>query len=1340
MLKKIQRLFSGDSQKRKIDSAKKIVAEINSLEPQFEAFSDADLCAKTDEFRQRLQKGATLDSLLPEAFATVREAGKRVLGQRHYDVQLICGINLHKGSISELRTGEGKTLSATLPLYLNALEGKGAHLVTVNDYLARRDARWMASIYHFLGMSVGVLQAANSSSGQSRAYLYDPNEGSLSEETNFLRPVERKDAYLADITYGTNSEFGFDYLRDNITMSWNERAQRGHHFAIIDEVDNILIDEARTPLIISGASHDNTGNYLRTAQVVKALNPEDYDVQEKDRSVSLTEAGIAHVEEMLGERLSNPDSPEDLTPEQAHLMGFLEQSLRARFLFHRNKDYIVEGNEVVIVDEFTGRKMPGRRWSDGLHQAVEAKEGVKVQPENMTHATITIQNYFRMYKKLAGMTGTAITEEEEFFRIYGLEVLTIPTNLEYRASRAGSGISAMESKDEEGYDYVSYYASSDPEKKPLYYQRKDYPDIIYRTVEGKLRAIVLEIVRFHVLGRPQLVGTTSVENSELLSERLVPDMLRRVLQVNLIRQAWLSSRGAKEEDFTASPELAPLNEPLDKLRMPELRRLGNKFGLGTLDPLDESNREAILKVLRLKGEDWPRLQKLLEAGLAHKVLNARQHTAESLIIASAGAFGAVTIATNMAGRGVDIKLGGELSESSLAQLNRILATNDVADPYNMTMPQRLEAVEDLHADLSEEDRQTVQVFTDYMANMALVHQLGGLHVIGTERHEARRIDNQLRGRAGRQGDPGSSRFYLSLEDDLMRMFGGQQMESLLTRFKVDENIPIEHSLISKVVEQSQTRVEGANFDSRKHTLEYDDVLNVQRNRIYAQRDLIFTKKDLHEDLHDMIEVELKGRTEALAKDKQGALKLLSYLEAVQPVIETRFGIFPSYSLKKLCEQLSSADEEEALLALLMKLARKALEAENRNELASVTELLETRRQVYKALLEEKIDVLDAYLDSFDPAESPNVQADLAQIIPGMPRLSADDQNLLLENPNRMKKPLRESLQNVLYQAFMRQLLNSLQQRFKEDWGLSLAELSAQPWEENRKVFLQKIGESQERKLARFFGENGEVQRDLEANRSLLTEALKDDEALLRLVKISTQGKAISFDPKSHRTVIISKDRLSYVYSMADELQKQAPQALMTDIMSHLQSAEAHMAKVFGQSDWEYLSARASTFADLQEETRAALQGGLGAEVYTGYEQSDLAEIPTELQAQAQQIIGEQAQNRVYRDLLLTTISSDWVNYLTKMEALRVSISMESYAQRDPLVQYKTKASEMFTALLAEIRQTAVGRMFRYRPVDPGDPQSGAEVSVESGSALAGNAPDNRSAKVGESNKKRRKRH
>src|SRR6266498_2947607 len=506
MLKNFVKIFGGDPNKKTIEQFRSIAEQVNSLEPEFEALSDEALRAKTDEFRARLNASignlegldekerdelaaSVLEDLLPEAFAAVREASKRTIGLRHFDVQLIGGVALHRGSIAEMRTGEGKTLVATLPVYLNALLGKGIHLITVNDYLARRDARWMAPIYQILGLSVGVLQMAAATENGKKAFLVDFDRESPHEDQRHLRLVDRRLAYEADITYGTNSEFGFDYLRDNMTMRLEDRVQRGHHYAIVDEVDNVLIDEARTPLIISGPASGDLEWYGKMSQVVRQLKPEDYEINEKDRNVSLTEVGLAHVETILGTQLLDPDRPEDVTPEQARLRGYLEQAMRAQYLFKRNKDYLVQAGKVLIVDEFTGRLMPGRRWSDGLHQAVEAKEGVKVEPENVTYATIALQNYFRMYKKLAGMTGTALTEAEEFSKIYNLEVTPIPPNLEYQAFGKDASLIEVKSKDEDGYSYMYFAKRDDSSQAPLFYRRKDYPDVIYKTVEAKLRSI-----------------------------------------------------------------------------------------------------------------------------------------------------------------------------------------------------------------------------------------------------------------------------------------------------------------------------------------------------------------------------------------------------------------------------------------------------------------------------------------------------------------------------------------------------------------------------------------------------------------------------------------------------------------------------------------------------------------------------------------------------------------------------------------------------------------------------------------------------------------------------------
>jgi len=632
MVSFIKKLF-GDPNEKEINKLRKIVDVINQLEPQMQALSDDDLRHKTVEFKERLDRGASLDDILPEAFAAVREVSKRTLGMRPFDVQLIGGIVLHQGRIAEMKTGEGKTLVATMPVYLNALTGKGVHVVTVNDYLARRDSEWMGQIYRFLGLEVGLIVHG------------------LDYET-------RKRAYNADVTYGTNNEFGFDYLRDNMVIHRDHMVQRELNYAIIDEVDSILIDEARTPLIISGQTEESTEIYYKFARFVPRLKEgEDYTVDEKAHSVMPTEQGIKKAESFLGvENLYDEENME--------LLHHFQQALKAHALMKRDRDYVVKDGQVIIVDEFTGRLMFGRRYSDGLHQAIEAKEGVKVENESKTLATITFQNYFRMYKKLAGMTGTAATEEEEFRKIYGLDVVVIPTN------------------------------------KPMI--RTDYPDVVYKTEKGKFEAVVREIEECYRRGQPVLVGTVSIEKSEMLS-----NMLKK-------------------------------------------------------------------------------------KGIPHEVLNAKYHEKEAEIVARAGQKGAVTIATNMAGRGTDIVLGEGVKE------------------------------------------------------------LGGLHIIGTERHEARRIDNQLRGRAGRQGDPGSSRFYVSLEDDLMRLFGSDNIRGIMDRLGMEDDQPIEHPMITKAIENAQKKVEARNFEIRKHVLQYDDVMNTQREVIYSERRKVLENQDLKDSILDMI--------------------------------------------------------------------------------------------------------------------------------------------------------------------------------------------------------------------------------------------------------------------------------------------------------------------------------------------------------------------------------------------------------------------------------------------------------------------------------------------------------
>ncbi len=670
------------------------VNEINALEPDFQRLSNDDLRAKTQEFKNALAQGDTLDDLLPEAFAAVREAAQRTIGQRHYDVQLMGGMVLHQGSIAEMKTGEGKTLVATLPLYLNALEGKGAHLVTVNDYLAKRDAQWMGAIYHLLGLSVGCLQ-------HEASYLYDPTVEEANPTLRNMRKANRKEAYQADITYGTNNEFGFDYLRDNMVGNASQLVQREVHYAIVDEVDNILIDEARTPLIISGPAQQSTKMYETMAKLVARLEEEeDYIVEEKERTAILTEEGTSKLEKWLNVANLYDASNYGLT-------HFVENALRAHAVYKRDKDYIVNTDgEVVIVDEFTGRQMPGRRYSEGLHQAIEAKENVKVQQETTTYATITLQNYFRMYKKLAGMTGTAATEAQEFDKIYKLEVVTVPTH------------------------------------QPMV--RDDQNDLVYKNEKGKFKAAADQIEELYKQHRPVLVGTTSIEISERLS-----DVLKR-------------------------------------------------------------------------------------RGVPHHILNAKQHEREAAIVAEAGRLGAITVATNMAGRGTDIVLGG---------------SPEGRDPKEW----------------QEEHRKGVE--------------LGGLYILGTERHESRRIDNQLRGRAGRQGDPGASRFYVSLEDELMRRFGGDRIKGLMDRFGMEEDAPIQSGLVTRAIGQSQVKVEAYNFDIRKHLVDYDDVVNLHRSVIYAERRKIIDGADLKANVLDMLSSEIAGIIAANAGDKDREKWDIDALEA-----------------------------------------------------------------------------------------------------------------------------------------------------------------------------------------------------------------------------------------------------------------------------------------------------------------------------------------------------------------------------------------------------------------------------------------------------------------------------
>jgi preprotein translocase subunit SecA len=1348
MLNKLMSLIGGNPNKREVERLTAKILPVNALEMDYEKLSDEALRAKTDEFRARLAaelngieddnerrevEKSVLDELIPQAFAAVREASKRTLGMRHYDVQLIGGLALHESNIAEMRTGEGKTLVATLPLYLNALTGRGVHLITVNDYLSRRDARWMAPIYHALGLTVGVLQSAATTENGKKAFVYDPEKESAQEEKDKLRLVDRALAYAADITYGTNAEFGFDYLRDNMVYSPADKVQRGHYFAIVDEVDNVLIDEARTPLIISGPASGDLQYYGEMAALVKQLNPEDYEVNEKDRSIAMTEIGTAHVEQLLGQPLRDPDRPEDVTPEQARLLGHLEQALRAQYLFKRNKDYLVQGGKVVIVDEFTGRLMAGRRWSDGLHQAVEAKEGVKVEPENVTYATITLQNYFRMYQKLAGMTGTALTEAEEFHKIYKLNVLPIPTNLEYNASRGDSPFVEVKTKDEDGYD-VTYFAKRPPsnaprgkgekELEPVFWRRADYPDVVYRTVEAKLRAIVTEILRDHVLGRPILVGTTSVESSERLSGRLKAEPVRRLLQVHLLRHVWFEQSG-KEEDGRIVPELEPLYKPLDELEPTFLRNFAKPY-LASINPEEASNLTKLLSILRLGAGEEARLKAVIQGGVTHQVLNARKHTEESQIIAAAGAFGAVTIATNMAGRGVDIKLGGELADEIIAVVSRVLKRAG-HDPYNMRLEEQRQAILKMDAAEFGIYESEIQYFLKYFEDMESVRRLGGLHVIGSERHEARRIDNQLRGRAARQGDPGSSRFYLSLQDDLMRLFGGEQVDNIMQRFKLDDDFPLENRMVTGLIEQSQHRVEGSNFDVRKHLLEYDDVLNKQRTIIYSQRDKAMFKEDLAEDVAVLLKDEIAQRVPPAMADPEGPWKLLAWLEQIQPVFS--YGdrkVFPSFTYRLLLDELSKAEgsPKETLLSIV----RQAVETEEGHILKAIETAVEKTAESLETQIQERFDALDTFFEGLRENEEPKraveILEELKAVLHIEVRLNGDQLKQLTVKPEALEEPLKAQIDQALSSVAMTRLLGSIEFRLNEPLPVKAEELAKLGWDEAAVKLMeagQKMLVSRRERLA---GENGQVARDLDQILGRMDAAEMDESALIVLLSNLSRARRAFFNSKTHKQETQEIQRFNYFYFAAQVMAGRKAENVAEDVLNHLEDATASLLEGWGQAEYARLAQNASRLSEFGPATEKL---GLAPD-------ASLSTLTSEQRAALMKELGQKRTAEIHRNVLLGVITELWVDYLTRVEALRVSIGLEAYGQRDPLVQYKTKASDMFQALLGEVRSGVIDRVFRYLPR-----MVTAETPAETVAAEASPAADNSQSEASKAGRKRHKK-
>jgi len=1286
MFRNLIKFIAGDPNKKDIERYSKVVAQINALEPQFRALEDAELRAKTDAFRARLAnelngvsdakerrqvEQAVLAELLPEAFATVREAAMRTLGQRHYDVQLIGGMVLHEGKIAEMRTGEGKTLVGTLPTYLNALTGRGVHVITVNDYLARRDARWMGAIYRFLGLTVGVLQDAHRTDGAQKAFLFDPEKEATQEDQHQLRMVPRRESYAADIVYGTNNEFGFDYLRDNMALSLEARVQRERYFAIVDEVDNILIDEARTPLIISGPSQEDPKLYTECARVVRQLKPEHYEIDERNRGISLTEAGEAALERLFNQPLRDPDRPEELTPDQARLLGHIEQALRAEFLFKKNKDYLVQAGKVIIVDEFTGRMMPGRRWSDGLHQAVEAKEGVAVQQDNVTYATITLQNYFRLYQKLAGMTGTALTEAEEFDRIYSLAVVSVPMNLEYLAGRPDSALTPVEVK-EDGQKFTYFARKDDAEKRPIFWRRKDYPDLVYRTEESKLRAVVHEILRRHLHGQPLLIGTTSVEMSEHVSERLRPDPLQRLVMVLLLRDAWFKKNN-KEEDGMLVADLKPLDEPLEKLDRAELARQLKGYGLST-NPAGDDNVARLLQLLDVPAEAGPTLVKVLQGGIKHNVLNAKKHDEESRIIADAGALGAVTIATNMAGRGVDIKLGGEMAEEVLTSVNRVLRRAGVQDPYDLTHAERKAKLQALPASEWGIYEAECQLFLQMIDDAERVRVVGGLHVVGSERHEARRIDNQLRGRAARQGDPGSSQFFLSLEDELMRRFGGQGVSDLMQRLKIDDSMPIAAGIVNRTIEQAQTRVEGANFDIRKHLLEYDDVLNAQRNSIYAQRDRIFVKEDLIEDFDEMLVAEVQRRVDLNAAEAD-RWKLFAWLDEIQPpvVLPAAAGaetIHPTYTQAVLLREVESAADKRAAL---LDLARDALRAEREHLLGVVESQVERAEERLDDQIKERRRAAE---DALEGLENEARETERALDARTAYRVVSEALGLNLQPSaaevrefelGGFKRRLADWAEASVSARTRAGLIAAIERRLGASLGLSQTLRSDEPWDTVRQQLLQSAEKTFDAKVERVLTE---VERELKSNPVL---DAPNPAQLVRALQGTSVGRAVAFD-RQHRRLEVAVQRLHYVYLAAEMTDDWTPAELKDEVLPHLRTAAEALQQLFGEA-----------------ESRGRQAAGQDA--------GDPA------------ALGRQMMSTIYRQIMLQVVGSLWVDYLTSVEALRTSIGLEAYAQRDPLVAYKSRATEMFQDLLANIRSGVVARAFNLRPRNVVAPAAAPEAAA-----------------------------
>jgi preprotein translocase SecA subunit len=1309
MLNWLKKLTGSEEEKTR-KQYQSFVDQINSLEPEFEALTDIQLREKTDEFRLRLDEGEDLDALLPEAFATVREASRRTIGMRHYDVQLIGGVVLHQGRIAEMRTGEGKTLVATLPMYLNALSGEGVHLVTVNDYLARRDAGWMGPVYHLLGMQIGFI-------GHSYSALFDPEyvdvTGSLDDERLVhWRPCSRREAYEADITYGTNNEFGFDYLRDNMVHSFESISQRKHNFAIVDEVDNILIDEARTPLIISGPASQSSSQYARFARLVdhlkagtvspdevkKGAEPDgDVLIDLKSRSVVLTEEGLSKVESQVDE-LGPGESIYD--PPHSELTHYLENALKAKFIFHLDRDYVVKDGEVIIVDEFTGRMMPGRRWSDGLHQAVEAKEGVEVRRESVTYATITFQNYFRMYNKLSGMTGTAATEKEEFAKIYNLEVSVVPTN------------------------------------KPCI--REDHPDQIYRNEEAKFNALINDISQRAIEGQPILVGTTAVETSERLSKKIEQD-LKDLLRNNTIRlhvlnakqnadEAALVAQAGQPGTITIATNMAgrgtdillggnpealaarylkehgverneleelahtllgpqkgqkqPVdamiersNGRLDQSMLQELQKLHDEFE----DAIDQMERQGeplflMNKLLNdVPSELFEQKRELVRAVLDGNMARARRFTNEFEELHESKIAEIQHMHTDYAiyrnnRRDRPTFLAGKLFDriyTARSRLVQLTLRGNLDEAHKL-----VQETPGLNQDYIEA---IVRIQNECEENRAHIKDAGGLHVVGTERHEARRIDNQLRGRSGRQGDPGSSRFYLSLEDDLMKRFGRMDtLRGFMEKMGVDDDVPIEARVISKSIESAQTRVEGFNFDIRKHTFDYDTVMNKQREVIYERRLSILEEADEQRRIQKLLERYFKPdqMLQEVREEIRATLNLSDdiarrRLERLLP--DVAFDLHELRAIRddqmtEMLEPLVKQQQQHSLPLLLDELSDMVELPDDAETHLRQVEYAEARRYVIEQWREQReggledrikelfdkefLDIIERYMVNYDSwlrgriteavGEATNPATDQVSVPLVRRRLATILPEVNDLDPEELAEIDAEHLQRLLESKIVANRERGHNIRLMSQDLLALVPLLPSP---NRVVWSIMPAPAMEH-------ERDQYLHLFHQALDMMTAALPDTEQE-RIRQQSDEKIHEYLEPLIHATRATTQDRAH----------------VMTFMVSHITDVVGEVLD--------------------QLETHA------------------IQEMLTELLDHAfdrwRDTIGNQQLTKYQRTLMLQTIDREWQNYLTAMDDMRQGIGLQAIGQRDPLIQYQTQGYRMFNELLENIDHTIVSHFFRQLP-------------------------------------------